>query len=191
MASRTPISRVRSVTLTSMMFMMPMPPTSRLTAATAPSSEVISWVVPDRVSASCRVSRTLKLSSSAGPSLRRSRSSWRRPDCTLAVSTPSCTETSRVLMFRLPVTRRCSVCSGMSTVSSWSLPIAAWPLEASRPMTVHENCLMRRLWPSGSTVAPNSSRRTVVPMTQTAAPERSSVSSKLRPAARVQLPVWK
>ena len=31
-ASRMPISRVRSVTETSMMFMMPMPPTSRLTA---------------------------------------------------------------------------------------------------------------------------------------------------------------
>ena len=32
-AMRMPISRVRSVTLTSMMFMMPMPPTSRLTPA--------------------------------------------------------------------------------------------------------------------------------------------------------------
>ena len=48
-----PISRVRSVTLTSMMFMMPMPPTSRLTAATAPSSVVITLVVPDSVSAIC------------------------------------------------------------------------------------------------------------------------------------------
>ena len=64
MARRMPISRVRSVTLTSMMFMMPMPPTSRLTAATAPSSVVITLVVPDRVSASCLVSSTLKLSSS-------------------------------------------------------------------------------------------------------------------------------
>src|SRR5918998_12419 len=34
-ASRSPISRVRSVTETSMMFMMPMPPTSRETPATA------------------------------------------------------------------------------------------------------------------------------------------------------------
>ena len=40
MASRVPISRVRSVTDTSMMFMMPMPPTSRLTAATAASRPV-------------------------------------------------------------------------------------------------------------------------------------------------------
>jgi hypothetical protein len=76
MARRRPISRVRSVTLTSMMFMMPMPPTSRLTAATAPSSMVITLVVPDRVSASCLVSSTLKLSSSVSASLRRSRSSW-------------------------------------------------------------------------------------------------------------------
>ena len=35
MALRTPISRVRSVTLTSMMFMTPMPPTMRPTDATA------------------------------------------------------------------------------------------------------------------------------------------------------------
>ena len=34
MAMRMPISRVRSVTLTSMMFMIPMPPTSSDTAAT-------------------------------------------------------------------------------------------------------------------------------------------------------------
>ena len=39
-ARRVPISRVRSVTDTSMMFMMPTPPTIRLTAATAPSSAV-------------------------------------------------------------------------------------------------------------------------------------------------------
>ena len=56
-ARRMPISRVRSVTDTSMMFMMPMPPTSRLTAATAPSSAVITRVVPDSASAIWRVSR--------------------------------------------------------------------------------------------------------------------------------------
>ena len=37
-ALRRPISRVRSVTDTSMMFMMPMPPTTRLTAPMPPSS---------------------------------------------------------------------------------------------------------------------------------------------------------
>ena len=40
MASRMPISLVRSVTETSMMFMMPMPPRSRLTAAIAARSAV-------------------------------------------------------------------------------------------------------------------------------------------------------
>ena len=39
-AMRTPISRVRSLTLTSMMFMMPMPPTSSDTAAMLASSRV-------------------------------------------------------------------------------------------------------------------------------------------------------
>ena len=37
-ARRTPISRVRSVTVASMMFMMPMPPTSREMAAIEPST---------------------------------------------------------------------------------------------------------------------------------------------------------
>ena len=44
-ALRMPISRVRSVTVTSMMFVIPMPPTSRLMAATAPSSTVNVCVV--------------------------------------------------------------------------------------------------------------------------------------------------
>jgi hypothetical protein len=39
-AMRTPISRVRSVTLTSMMFMIPMPPTSSDTRAMLASSVV-------------------------------------------------------------------------------------------------------------------------------------------------------
>ena len=38
MALRMPISRVRSVTVTSMMFMIPMPPTTSEMAAMAPSS---------------------------------------------------------------------------------------------------------------------------------------------------------
>ena len=40
-AMRRPISRVRSVTETSMMFMMPMPPTTSETDATAASSRAI------------------------------------------------------------------------------------------------------------------------------------------------------
>ena len=44
MAMRMPISRVRSVTETSMMFMMPMPPTSSEIEAIAARSSVITCV---------------------------------------------------------------------------------------------------------------------------------------------------
>ena len=49
-AIRMPISRVRSVTETSMMFMIPMPPTTSETAATPPSSRSSSGVTPVTVS---------------------------------------------------------------------------------------------------------------------------------------------
>src|SRR5713101_3923965 len=63
-AMRTPISRVRSVTLTSMMFMMPMPPTISETEAIEPSSSVITcWVCAAR-SATSDCVRTKKSSSS-------------------------------------------------------------------------------------------------------------------------------
>ena len=44
-ALRSPISRVRSVTLTSMIFIMPMPPTSSEIAAIAPRNTVIEPVI--------------------------------------------------------------------------------------------------------------------------------------------------
>ena len=50
---RRPISRVRSVTDSSVMFMMPMPPTSSDTAATAASSQVIVRLARSSVIASC------------------------------------------------------------------------------------------------------------------------------------------
>ena len=49
-AMRMPISRVRSVTLTSMMFMTPMPPTSSEIAATDPSRTVSVFCVSVAVS---------------------------------------------------------------------------------------------------------------------------------------------
>jgi len=48
---RMPISRVRSVTLTSMMFMMPMPPTSNEIPATEPSNSVMIVEMEPTVSA--------------------------------------------------------------------------------------------------------------------------------------------
>ena len=52
-AMRRPISRVRSVTDSSVMFMMPMPPTSSDTAATAASSHVMVRLARSSVIASC------------------------------------------------------------------------------------------------------------------------------------------
>ena len=63
-AMRMPISRVRSVTLTSMMFMMPMPPTSSETAATLASSVVI-VSVPSACAPAISVRLRIEKSSSA------------------------------------------------------------------------------------------------------------------------------
>ncbi len=59
-ALRMPISRVRSVTLTSMMFITPIPPTSSEIAATSPSSVVNTLLVELEVSSSEPWLSTLK-----------------------------------------------------------------------------------------------------------------------------------
>ena len=74
MAMRSPISRVRSVTETSMMFMIPMPPTSSDTPAIAASSVVIVLVVSVRTLAISSCVRTMKSSGSEPISLWRARS---------------------------------------------------------------------------------------------------------------------
>ena len=61
MALRMPISRVRSVTVTNMMFMTPMPPTSSEIAATAPSSSVN---VPVAAVTAARIELGLKIEKS-------------------------------------------------------------------------------------------------------------------------------
>ena len=72
MALRMPISRVRSVTDTSMMFIMPIPPTSREMLAMAPKNITKVLVVSSRVS---RVSCRLVMVKSSSPVIRcRSRS---------------------------------------------------------------------------------------------------------------------
>ena len=117
-ASRVPISRVRSVTETSMMFMMPMPPTSRLTAATAPSRPVSSVVVPVIAWVICVMSLTLKSFSRPSAILRRSRSRRSTSLCTLAVETPSRADIMIVEISVVPPIRRWKVLSGIRIVSS-------------------------------------------------------------------------
>ena len=73
-AMRRPISRVRSVTETSMMFMMPTPPTTREIIATQSSSFVISSVVELIALVISVMSRTVKSSGTLGCRWWRSRS---------------------------------------------------------------------------------------------------------------------
>ncbi len=86
-AMRSPISRVLSVTETSMMFMIPMPPTSRLTEATLISRPVIVCASCVRVWAISSTVRTEKSSSSGFWMRWRWRSSW--VTCTAVGSTAS------------------------------------------------------------------------------------------------------
>ncbi len=60
MALRMPISRVRSVTLTSMMFITPMPPTSSEIPATAPKRKVRVLVVDVAVETKLALVQDLK-----------------------------------------------------------------------------------------------------------------------------------
>ena len=82
---RRPISRVRSVTETSMMFMMPMPPTSSDTPAMPASSDVIVSVACTRTLAISSIVRTMK-SSLLSWILWRVRSSTATPSATVEVS---------------------------------------------------------------------------------------------------------
>ena len=127
-AMRRPISRVRSVTDTSMMFMMPMPPTRSETDAIAASS-----IVMTRDDSSCapRTSRRGcgPWKSSSWPACSRWR--WRRSSriCSSAsfMSAPSRTRTEiesteRALAGSRPSTFVLAVDSGTRMRSSWSWP---------------------------------------------------------------------
>ena len=97
-----PISRVRSVTDTSMMFMIPMPPTSRLIAATAASSAVSVRVVPEIVLAISCWSMMLKSSSASRARCRRSRIRRVMSCCAFSVDTELPTESWTCPMSSLP-----------------------------------------------------------------------------------------
>jgi len=81
-AMRRPMSRVRSVTETSMMFMMPTPPTTSEMSATASSSALINCEVEAMTLVTSAMSRMLKSSAWSGRIRCRSRS--RLVICSLA-----------------------------------------------------------------------------------------------------------
>ena len=81
-ARRTPTSRVRSATLASMMFMIPMPPTSRLMAATAPVTTLKTRCVRSRWR---RISRGT-ITSSGSPPVARRTTAWAMPAAVVTAS---------------------------------------------------------------------------------------------------------
>ena len=185
-AMRRPISRVRSVTLTSMMFMMPMPPITRLIPATVASSSVMtrldsSWAR----SISVRL-RTLNGSSAPGCTLKRWRKSSLIRSSTAPMSCPSRTFTEieptrfKRLVASPPHTRLRKVPKGSITTSSWSCPMEFWPLGLSTPTTVMGMPRNRTVCSTGSW-SPNNSRATVAPSHTTLAEPANSAVSNTRP----------
>jgi hypothetical protein len=90
---RSPISRVRSVTDTSMMFMMPMPPTISETPAMPASRVVMVPVACVRMSATSSSVLTMKSSSAPGTILWRVRSSTAISSATSLVPSAVAAET--------------------------------------------------------------------------------------------------
>ena len=86
MALRTPISRVRSVTETSMMFMTPTPPTINAVLTTAKKKIKIAPVNWFQKSSQVSWVMMAKLSGSAGLSLRRRRSTSRTSSIAFCMS---------------------------------------------------------------------------------------------------------
>jgi len=126
---RTPISRVRSVTLTSMMFITPIPPTTREMSATAPSMRVSVCCV-----SACCSSRAVMLRTWKSSVRWRFNSSCSIAACVAAIRAVSRTSTVMKRSQVWPVTRAWPVVSGTKTMSSRSLPIMSAPLGVSTPM---------------------------------------------------------
>ena len=114
---RMPISRVRSVTETSMMFMMPMPPTSSEIDAIAASSPDITFVVLDAAVAISVWLRTVK-SSSAPLSLCASRMIPLISSCASVIADASAALARICPMRTLPLSRFCAVVYGTRMTSS-------------------------------------------------------------------------
>ena len=76
--------------------------------------------------------------------------------------------------------RRCAAVIGTSMKSSWSLPIAESPFASKTPMTVNGILLTRMDFPS-ALVSGKSFSSTVLPITMTFAPWRTSLWFMSRP----------
>ncbi len=134
-ALRTPISRVRSVTVTSMMFMMPMPPTTSETAAMLASRLVKIWVVACWVARISWDPRIMKSLSPPGRILCSRRMIRSMSTCTWVIGTPSRPSTAMERSRSVPKTRYWAVLRGMKMISSGFCHDWAAPLGCSTPIT--------------------------------------------------------
>ncbi len=129
-----PISRVRSVTLTSMMFITPIPPTSSEIAATSPSRVVNTLLVELEVSSSEPWLSTLKPGSAVSLIL------WRSSRICVTSASAASSEDSDFAWTVIesigpaPVIESCTVVIGAITTSS-SLVAPLVPFLASTPTT--------------------------------------------------------
>ena len=187
-ARRIPISRVRSVTETSMMFMMPTPPTTSDTLATEPNSSVITVVMIRNTLTTSEVLWTVKSSgrcrADAVPL------THQRLDFVFSSGIAFGRAGQHVddvhVVERPAVMRLLMVVQGASTTLSWSWPKRFAPLASRTPITVNGMFLMRIVEPTQSAVW-NRLSATVSPMTQTLAAAWMSRSVKKSPLANLPI----
>ena len=182
-ALRMPISRVRSVTLTSMMFMMPMPPTSRAMDTIPPATEVMMPVMLPMMEANCLGLKTLKPSCSLGlrPLMRRRASPTRSaPSSALILGSMRTWKNSWRRCWS--VSRASPVVRGMITLLSGSLPRVV-PRSSRTPMISRLRVGVCMSLPMGLPRI-SSFSRTLGPMMATLFPRRRSLATKFRPIWR-------
>ena len=187
-----PISRVRSVTETSITFAMPIAPTRSEMSATEPrSSDSVRVCSFAAFCISVRF-RIWKSSSAPSASLWRCRSSAVISRC---ASVTSCDDRALAMSIPtasdcVPIIRRTTVVHGMSTTSSWSCPKAPWPFAASTPITLHGRWRTRICAPIGE-ASPKSFSATVPPSTHTFAPLATSSRPNMSPDATGHCRTWR
>ncbi len=189
-AMRRPISRVRSFTLTSMMFMMPMPPTTRLTSAMPASSDV-----SVRGALLLRGGDLPEVPHGEVVRLPRPQPVLRPQQRVISFSTASVPALGRAPTKRVPsrnwpsppCRRARKVESGTKTTSSWSEPKSDGPFRAATPTTSKGTLSTRTSCPTGFAYAPKRFSATVAPSTATLAPRATSSGPKKVPRPTDQL----
>ena len=176
-AMRTPISRVRSVTETSMMFITPMPPTISEMRAIAEISSVMVCVV---LSIVWRMVSVLSTKKSCTPW--RCKSSRLTPCSAASADTSSLMRTVMLRKWLCPVTRLMAAVYGIHTLSASELPKAD-SLRLATPTTRQGTWPSKITSPTGLGLRGKSCLRVLSSMTTSCARLATLSSSKVRPAA--------